>query len=101
MEFQFERPRNNGFSVYSKSGCPNCNKVKKLLKEKNLLFNVIDCDDYILENKQTFLNFIKNISNVEINVFPIIFYEGKYIGGFIETKDFIDKLLVSFDDNFQ
>ena len=101
MEFQFERPRKNGFSVYSKSGCPNCTKVKKLLKEKNLLFNVIDCDDYILENKQTFLNFIKNISNVEINVFPIIFYEGKYIGGFIETKDFIDKLLVSFDDNFQ
>ena len=44
MEFQFERPRNNGFSVYSKSGCPNCTKVKKLLKEKNLLFNVIDCD---------------------------------------------------------
>ena len=76
-------------------------KVKKLLKEKNLLFNVIDCDDYILENKQTFLNFLKNISNVDINTFPIIFYEGKYIGGFIETKDFIDKLLLSFDDNFQ
>jgi hypothetical protein len=71
------------------------------LKDKNLLFNVIDCDDYILENKQTFLNFIKNISHLEINVFPIIFYEGKYVGGFIETKDFIDKLLLSFDDNFQ
>ena len=101
MEYQFERPSNKGFTIYSKSGCPNCTKVKKLLKDKNLLFNVIDCDDYILENKQTFLNFIKNISHLEINVFPIIFYEGKYVGGFIETKGFIDKLLLSFDDNFQ
>lgn len=101
MEFQFERPSNKGFTIYGKSGCPNCTKVKKLLKEKNLLFNVIDCDDYILENKQTFLNFIKNISRVEINAFPIIFYEGKHVGGFIEAKDFIDKLLLSFDDNFQ
>jgi glutaredoxin len=101
MEFQFERPSKKGFTIYSKSGCPNCSKVKKLLKEKNLLFNVIDCDDYILGEKQPFLNFIKNISNKEISIFPIIFYESKLVGGFNETSEFIEKLLLSFDDNFQ
>jgi glutaredoxin len=101
MEFQFERPSKKGFTIYSKSGCPNCSKVKKLLKEKNLLFNVIDCDDYILGEKQSFLNFIKNISNKEISIFPIIFYESKLVGGFNETSEFIEKLLLSFDDNFQ
>jgi glutaredoxin len=101
MEFQFERPSKKGFTIYSKSGCPNCSKVKKLLKEKNLLFNVIDCDDYILGEKQSFLNFIKNISNKEISIFPIIFYESKIVGGFNETREFIEKLLLSFDDNFQ
>ena len=101
MEFQFERPSKKGFTIYSKSCCPNCSKVKKLLKEKNLLFNVIDCDDYILGEKQSFLNFIKNISNKEISIFPIIFYESKLVGGFNETSEFIEKLLLSFDDNFQ
>jgi glutaredoxin len=101
MEIQFECPSKNGFTVYSKSGCPNCSKVKILLKERNLLFNIIDCDDYILGEKQSFLNFIKNIANKEINIFPIIFYEAKIVGGFTETKEFIEKLLVSFDDNFQ
>ena len=101
MEFQFERPSKNGFTIYSKSGCPNCSKVKKLLKEKNLLFHVIDCDDYILGEKKPFLNFIKNISNKEISIFPIIFYDGKIVGGFNETNEFIEKLLLSFDDNFQ
>ena len=51
MEIQFELPSKNGFTVYSKSGCPNCSKVKNLLKERNLLFNIIDCDDYILGEK--------------------------------------------------
>lgn len=101
MEMQFEYPSKNAFTIYSKSGCPNCFKVKNLLKERNLLFNIIDCDDYILEEKQSFLNFIKNIANKEINAFPIIFYETKFVGGFSETKAFIEKLLLSFDDNFQ
>jgi glutaredoxin len=100
MEIQFELPSKNSFTVYSKSGCPNCFKVKNLLKERNLLFNIIDCDDYILGEKQSFLNFIKNLSNKEISVFPIIFYESKIVGGFIETKEFIEKLLLLFDNNF-
>ena len=32
-------------TVYSKSACPNCETVKKFLKQKNLKFNEISLDN--------------------------------------------------------
>ena len=60
---EFTEPLNNGFTVYTKSGCPNCMKVKKLLKEKNILFITVDCDNYLIDEKDNFLSFIKLKSN--------------------------------------
>lgn len=88
---EFEKPSDTGFTIYSKSGCPNCSHVKKVLKDFNLLFNVVDCDDYIIEDKDNFLLFIENLSQREIKQFPIIFYDGSIIGGYNETRDHIDK----------
>jgi glutaredoxin len=96
---EFEKPLDKGFTVYSKSGCPNCSNVKKLLKDKHLLFNIVDCDDYIIENKDFFLIFIKEQAKREIKQFPIIFHDGTLVGGYNETKEFINKLLLSFEDN--
>jgi glutaredoxin len=95
----FEKPSKLGFTIYSKSGCSFCLKAKALLKEKNLLFHIIDCDEYILEDKSSFLAFINGISDKEVSSFPIIFYEYKFIGGYSEMIHFIDKLLLSFDEN--
>jgi glutaredoxin len=97
---EIDKPNDSGFTIYSKSGCPNCLKSKSLLKEKNLLFNIIDCDEYIIEDKPFFLSFINNLANEEVKTFPMIFYNGKFTGGFIELKNFVDKLLLSFEDNF-
>lgn len=96
---EFEKPFDKRFTVYSKSGCPNCSKVKKLLNEKNLLFNVVDCDEYIIEDKGKFLLFIKEQAKREIKQFPIIFHEGTLIGGYSEVKEYIDKLFLSFEEN--
>jgi len=95
---EFEKPSDTDFTVYSKSGCPNCSIVKKILKDKNLIFNVVDCDDYIIEDKENFLLFIKDLSKREIKQFPIIFHAGSIIGGYNETRDYIDKLFLSFDN---
>ena len=97
---EFEKPNESGFTIYSKSGCPNCLKIKSLLKEKKLILNIVDCDEYIFEDKSSFLFFMNQLANKEVKMFPMIFYDGKFIGGFSETKDFVDKLLLSFDDNF-
>ena len=97
---EFENPSNNNFTVYSKSGCPNCSKVKTLLKEKNFIFNVIDCDEYLLEDKEKFLEFIKKLSDNPCRIFPMVFFNGIFVGGYIETQEYIEKMLVSFEETF-
>ena len=94
---EIEEPFKTDFTVYSKSGCPNCTKVKKLLIEKKVFFVEIDCDDYIIEDKEKFLLFIKERANKEYKTFPMVFNDGNFIGGFTETQDYFNKLL-SFDE---
>jgi glutaredoxin len=94
---EFEQP-SKGFTIYSKSGCTFCVKVKSLLKEKSLIFNVIDCDEYLIEDKPSFLEFIKELAGREVNSFPMIFFNGKFIGGYNETKEYLDKTLLSFEE---
>jgi glutaredoxin len=96
---EFEKPLENGFTIYSKSGCPNCIKAKTLLKDKKLLFHIVDCDDYIIEVKTGFLKFIYELTNREIKTFPIIFHDGIFIGGFSETEELVDNLLLTFDED--
>ena len=100
----FEEPLDDKFTIYSKSGCTNCRIVKDLLKKANLEYEIIDCDEYLLEYKEMFLMFIKSHSNVEWKTFPIVFYKGKFIGGLTETKELLEKIeknnLEFSDDTF-
>ena len=95
---EIEEPSQKGYTIYSKSGCPNCKKIKTFLNEKNLKFNIIDCDDYIIEDKENFFLFIKEKTNVECRIFPIVFNDNQFIGGFNETKNYVDKNFLSFED---
>lgn len=96
----YQDPFENSFTIYTKSGCKFCTEVKKLLKNANIFFQLINCDDYILENKQQFLNFIQKVTNSDIKTFPIVFNEKKqFIGGYIETEKYLE-IKLSFDDNF-
>jgi glutaredoxin len=92
-------PQANVFTVYSKSGCPNCLKVKQLLKNNSINYTVIDCDEYLLENKDTFLQFISNLIKKDYKMFPMVFDGTTFIGGFAETNKYIEKLL-DFDMSF-
>ena len=102
MDYSDIEPLKNGITIYSKSGCPNCVNVKKLLttyKAKNpeILFNIIDCDEYLIEDKTGFLFFIKNKANEERKIFPMVFINEKLIGGFVETKDYMEKTYLEFE----
>jgi len=96
----FFTPLETGFTIYSKSGCPNCTKVKKLLLDKQSFFVDISCDEYLLEDKEGFLSFIKERANKEYKTFPMVFYDGKFIGGFAEIKLHFDKLSCFSNDDF-
>lgn len=94
----YPSPKLNIYTIYSKSGCINCVKAKELLKSKNISFEIIDCDEYLFDDKSGFLNFIKQISNYnqDIKYFPIIFnLSNKLLSGFDELKSDILNLPIS------
>ena len=79
MNTEFDLPLKSGFTVYSKSGCPGCKKVKELLKKENHEHNVVDCDDYLLFDRDSFLLFIKKLAGgVDVTTFPIVFKDGVF-----------------------
>lgn len=96
----FYAPLETGFTIYSKSGCSNCTKVKKLLLDKQIFFLDISCDEFLIEDKEGFLIFIKEKANKEWKTFPMVFNDGKFIGGFDEVKLHFDKCLCFNDNDF-
>ena len=93
MEFEFILPSETGFTIYSKSGCPNCRNIKNLLEKKNIAFTTVDCDDYLLFERDNFLLFIKEISKTsDIKLlFPILFKDGSFIGGYVEAEKLVNR----------
>lgn len=96
---EIPEPKKGEITVYSKSGCFGCNCVKKFLKEKKINHSIIDCDDFLLEDKEQFLQFIKQLAGKERKHFPIVFDGNIFIGGLDETVSYLDKLL-DFDLTF-
>ena len=94
-ENMFEEPSETVYTVYTKSGCPFCTKVKDLLVEKKLAFDLIECDEYLVNKKAEFLHFIQEKAGKEHRTFPMVFRPGLFIGGFTETKKLLD-----FEDAF-
>jgi len=97
---EFTSPNTTNFTVYTKSGCPKCTTVKNLIKNKHFLITEINCDEYILEDKDLFLKFIEELAETKHKTFPMVFYRGKFVGGLTETIDLIEKILFLFDENF-
>jgi glutaredoxin len=87
MEFPY--PKKDGFTIYTKSECKYCNMVKELLANNYQEFNTINCDTYLIENKTEFLSFILRLTTKEHKTFPMVFYQGKFVGGFTDTQDFV------------
>jgi glutaredoxin len=81
-----------GFTVYTKNNCPYCIKVKELLTRENQPFTIIPADTFLNkeEEKEKFLHFISLKANKKHRTFPIVFCNGKFIGGYTETAKFFD-----------
>jgi glutaredoxin len=100
---EIPNPLEDEITIYSKSACINCVKVKTLLKENNIKFTIINCDEFILEDKPGFLQFIHLLVGTEYKTFPMVFLNKTFIGGYKETEDYLTKLRqkeLIFDTNF-
>jgi len=76
----FPTPLPKGYTIYSKTNCPSCDKSKKLLPQAT----IIKCDDY-LDDADAFLDFIW-AQGANATKFPMIFLDGTYIGGYSELS---------------
>ena len=90
---EYEVPSTVNYTIYSKSGCPSCTKAKSLLKNEEVL--LINCDEYLIDDREEFLKFMESVIGKEYKMFPMIFKDGKFIGGFSELKPFYDNEMVS------
>jgi glutaredoxin len=70
-----------------------------LLQEKQVKYNIIDCNEYILEDKPGFLEFIRLLVGKEYKMFPMVFFNKSFIGGLKETEEYFNKIL-DFEYNF-
>lgn len=77
------QPTSEGFTVYTKSGCKYCSMVKELLQEEVVTY--ILSDEYLAADKEAFLAFIESTGGKDHKTFPMVFFDGKFIGGFTDT----------------
>lgn len=91
-----EGSKDNIFTIYSKSNCRYCTLLKDLLRENNMPFYEINCDEYLIKDKNEFLSFIEKKIGKSYKTFPMVFKNNEFIGGYKETTQLLDTL-IAFD----
>ena len=88
-------PKEKIWTVYTKSNCIYCTKVKELLKCNNIDYITVNCDEYIQNpiNKEAFLSHIESLIGKKYKTFPIVFNGNNFIGGFNNTINYIESIL--------
>ena len=84
---RFTTPK-DGYSIYTKSNCKYCTTVKELIPNAY----IIPTDQYLDTNRDNFLKFVDQLSGQTPRTFPMVFLNKRFIGGYAETKDYIEKL---------
>jgi len=84
----YPTPNTTGFTVYTKTNCGYCDKVKTLLTSSGYEYTAILCDDYLID-KNAFLEFIESIAGIPYNTFPMVFHNSKFVGGYNDTIKYI------------
>jgi len=87
-KMNFPLPIDKGYFMYSKSNCKFC----KFAKEQLPNLTAVNIDEFIETNKSKLLDKISTIATVEIKTFPIVFYNGIYIGGYNMSKEHLSMM---------
>jgi glutaredoxin len=81
------------YVIYTKPKCTYCDKLKDLL-QYDVHVNWIDATKYLQhpDSKKFFLDFIKDSGKLDkhYTTFPMVFYDGIFLGGYTETKEFFE-----------
>ena len=73
--------------MFTKSKCNYCTRAKKLVPHAKSVL----CDDILRTKRDLFLTAIQHESGREHRTFPMVFHNGKFVGGFNELQEYVDK----------
>ena len=80
------------YVIYTKPKCKYCDKLKDLLQFYEPQPTYIDATKYLdhPDSKKFFLDFIRDSGKLHTHytTFPMVFYDGIFLGGFTETNEF-------------
>jgi glutaredoxin len=82
---QFKKPASRDYTIYSISNCKYCVMAKEHLGS----VGVINCDKFVgsCRERDNFYNFMRQYTVIPYIHFPMIFKDGKFIGGLKELLE--------------
>jgi len=83
MNFEVSK---QGWTIFTKNNCSYCKKVKALIPDGH----VIESDTFLAENRDVFLAIVDELIGTEYRKFPMVFLDKRFIGGYTETKKYLD-----------
>jgi glutaredoxin len=86
MVTKYVKPSKNNYTIYTISKCKYCDMAKKHIKKMSAKCKYICCNKFIetCRERDNFFNFIKQYTIIPYFYFPMIFNNGKFIGGLKE-----------------
>lgn len=81
-----QSPSKTTFTVYTKSGCGHCERVKAVLPADTIY---VSCDDVIANDRDAFLERMEEWSQKKHRTFPFVFHKGTFIGGREDTEQYM------------
>lgn len=87
-------PDQDGFTVFTKRDCSYCDKVKLLLPGAS----IVPCDSF-LAYRDAFLSIMDQRTGQAYRTFPMVFHNGVFLGGYEDTKRYLDHQRM-FQDEF-
>lgn len=81
-----EAPSPDVYTVYTKSGCGHCRRVKDSLPESTIYIN---CDEILARDRDAFLQRMDQWSQTKQRTFPFVFHKGSFIGGREDTERYV------------
>ena len=84
---KYKKPSNTDYTIYTMSKCKYCVMAKEHIKEKSQSKCVnINCDKFLktCRERDNFFQFMKQHTIIPYFYFPMIFKNGKFIGGLKE-----------------
>ena len=84
-KLQLKKPTNTDYTIYSISNCKYCVMAKEHLGS----VTVINCDKFVgsCRERDNFYNFMRQYTVIPYIHFPMIFKDGKFIGGLKELLE--------------